>query len=78
MPTPRALTALAVTAAAAIGLAGCASYDDHVKDCTAAVKARADGDTSKPEACEPLKEKDYNLIVSHAALQEEGVLPSRG
>lgn len=72
-PYHRALTALVLAAAAALGLAGCASYDDHVKDCMAAVKAREDGDTSKPEACKEVKEDDYTTIVMHQVLVDEGL-----
>ncbi|MEU2448506.1 MULTISPECIES: hypothetical protein [unclassified Streptomyces] len=67
----RTRTALALLAAALL-LTGCASYDDHVQDCAKAVKARPAGDKTKPEACEPLKEDDYTLIVMSNVVDELG------
>ncbi|MET7713698.1 hypothetical protein [Streptomyces sp. NPDC005407] len=75
----RTLAVLALTGLVAAGLAGCGkSYDDHVKACTAALRARADGDKAKPEACKPLKEDDYDLVDAHVALEKAGLFPSRG
>lgn len=57
-------------------LAGCSSgpsYDEVVKDCVAALKARPDGDTGKPTACDGVKEDDYTALVLSQAIQDSGL-----
>lgn len=56
------------------GLAvGCSqSYDEMANDCLAALKARPDGDTSKPSECEGLKRKDYTALVASVAIDDLG------
>lgn len=66
--------------AAAVGVvllaglaAGCAqSYEEITKDCLAALKARADGDKSKPAECEGVKKSDYFDLVMSVAIDDLG------
>lgn len=46
------------------------SYDDIANDCVAALKERAEGNKSKPEACEGLKEDDYMALVISQAFND--------
>jgi hypothetical protein len=79
-PKPKRTKALIIGAAtlAAAGIGGIVfwlvqpSYDDIVKDCTRAIEAQAEGDTSKPEACEDVKDDDYTLIRMHSVLKKDG------
>ncbi|MFD5697461.1 hypothetical protein [Streptomyces lasiicapitis] len=44
------------------------SYDDRVQDCAAALKERAEGDKTKPDACEEVKDDDYMALVLSTAI----------
>lgn len=64
----RTTTAAILLAATAL-LAGCSSepsYDESADQCIAAVKALPKGARlePRPKECEPLTEKDYNLIFA--------------
>ncbi|TDU73493.1 hypothetical protein [Streptomyces sp. KS 21] len=70
----RTRTAAALLLATAL-LAGCSSqpsYDESVEQCVKALKARPEGDKSKPKPCEPLKEDDYNLVVMNKVMGDLG------
>lgn len=60
--------------------AGCSkSYDEIAEDCVAALKERKAGDKSKPEACEGLKDDDYQaLLMSHVLRDELGWVDEEG
>ncbi|MFF7947004.1 hypothetical protein [Streptomyces griseorubiginosus] len=64
-----------------LALAGCSSgksYDDTVKDCVSALKARPAGDKSKPKACDGVKEDDYTTLVMGLTLDDMGVVDEDG
>ena len=54
------------------------SYDDIVKDCMRAVEERADGDKSKPAACDELKEKDYDAVILNHVIDDLGWTDDEG
>ncbi|MEW1753467.1 hypothetical protein [Streptomyces angustmyceticus] len=67
----------AVTAAAVLvglaGFTGCGqSYKELTEGCLTALKARADGDKSKPAECEGVKRKDYTALVTSVAIDDLG------
>lgn len=66
-----------VTAAALLaglsGVTGCGqSYEEKTEDCLTALKARAEGDKSKPAQCEGVKRKDYLTLVMSVAIDDLG------
>lgn len=67
-------TLAAATAALLLTLTGCGdSQAETEAKCVKAVKARAEGDKSKPKACDSLSEDIYNTLVIGAVLEEEGL-----
>ncbi|MFD8545694.1 hypothetical protein [Streptomyces sp. NPDC059649] len=59
--------------------AGCGqSYDEMANDCLAALKARPDGDTSKPSECADIKKDDYTVLVGSLALDDLGWTDENG
>lgn len=67
---------IAILTAAAVAVAGAItglvvwlsqpSYDEIADNCVAALKERTEGDKGKPDACDGLKEDDYDaLVLSH-------------
>lgn len=65
----------------AAGAAGCSSgksYDDTVKGCVTALKARADGDKTKPDACKDVKDDDYTALVMSQVLDDNGWTDENG
>lgn len=73
MNRARTITALL---AAAVLLAGCGgpSYDESIQQCMAAVEVRYLDDKTKPKACEPITDKDYNVINMHKTLRDAGLI----
>ncbi|MEU8998847.1 hypothetical protein AB0C95_29160 [Streptomyces caniferus] len=66
-----------VTAAAVLvglaGVTGCGqSYEELTEGCLTALKARADGDKSKPAECEGVERKDYTALVTSVAIDDLG------
>ena len=61
----RRLTTTALTAVAtALLLTSCgASEAEKQRDCLNAIRARAEGDASKPKACEAISDDDYNTLI---------------
>lgn len=74
------VTALLAAALLLAGTAvGCSkSYDETVKDCVSALKERADGDKSKPDACDGVKDDDYSALVVSQALEGSGWVDENG
>ncbi|MGW1669017.1 hypothetical protein [Streptomyces sp. NPDC002324] len=61
------------------GAVGCSkSYDEIGEDCVAALKDRADGDKEKPEACEGLKEDDYQALLMSQTIDDLGWTDDEG
>lgn len=61
----------------ASGTAACSddkSYEETTADCAAAIKDQAEGDTSKPEACDGAKEDDYAVLRISQGLEDSGVV----
>ena len=55
------------------GTAGCSkSYGDVVKDCVAALKERPEGEKAKPDACEDVKQDDYDALLMNQVLGDLG------
>lgn len=81
-PQPRKrrtkLIAISAATTVAAGIGGLVfwltqpTYDDHVKDCMQAVKERAEGDKSKPAACDELKKDDYTAVVMNQVMDDLG------
>ncbi|MFJ6608196.1 hypothetical protein [Streptomyces lydicus] len=66
-----------VTAAALLAgltsVTGCGqSYEELTQDCLTALKARPDGDKSKPAECEGVTRKDYLSLVMSVAVDDLG------
>lgn len=63
----RTTTTLSFAALLLLGVTACGKSDADVQaECVTAIKARAEGDTAKPTACQPLSDDDYRtLIISH-------------
>ncbi|MDX3587603.1 hypothetical protein [Streptomyces europaeiscabiei] len=74
-------TAIAITTALLLagGAVGCSkSYDEIGEDCVAALKERKEGDKAKPEACEGLKEDDYQALLMSQAIDDLGWTDDEG
>lgn len=76
----RIRTTTVLLAATAL-LAGCSSepsYDESADQCIAAVKALPKGARlePRPKACEPLKEKDYNVIFASKVAADMNLTPT--
>ncbi|MET7944268.1 hypothetical protein [Streptomyces sp. NPDC005302] len=55
------------------------SYGTIAKNCTHALKARPDGDKTKPKDCEGLSEDDYQtLLMSHVLKDDLGWVDEDG
>ncbi len=74
--TTALLAATLLLAGAAVGCSK--SYDETVKDCTQALKDRADGDKKKPAACEDVKADDYDALLMSQVLQDGGWVDENG
>ncbi|MFZ3473124.1 hypothetical protein ACODT3_10680 [Streptomyces sp. 4.24] len=80
----RTRTSAALAAATAVLLlASCSSeptYDESAADCIAAVNTLPKGAQAepRPEACEPLKETDYNLIFMSRIASDLGMIDESG
>lgn len=76
------LTTATLTAALLItGLASCGSpptQDEIATACVKALKARANGDTSKPKDCDGLTEDNYTTLVMSQVLTDEGYVDKDG
>jgi uncharacterized lipoprotein len=73
----RTTTALLAVLLAVGGVAGCSSeksYEEITADCAAALKDQADGDNSKPEACEGVKQDDYDVLRLSQGLEDSGLV----
>ncbi|MFJ6501419.1 hypothetical protein OG280_40930 (plasmid) [Streptomyces virginiae] len=68
----RTITVLLSATALLAGCSGEPSYDESVEECVKAVKARTEGDVTKPKPCESLKEDDYTLVVMNKAMGDLG------
>ncbi|WP_031152824.1 hypothetical protein [Streptomyces erythrochromogenes] len=68
----RTITVLLATTALLAGCSGEPSYDESVEQCVQAVKARPEGDKTKPKPCESLKEDDYTLVVMSKTMGDLG------
>ena len=65
-----AATLLALTA----GATACAkSQDEIVADCLKALDQRAEGSKTKPEACKPLSDDDYQTVLMGWVIRKEGL-----
>ncbi|MFE8961755.1 hypothetical protein [Streptomyces iakyrus] len=80
-PPKRKRTKTIVISAAAVAAAGIGgivfwltqpTYDDIVKDCIHAIEEQVEGDKSKPDACQDVKDDDYTLIRMHTVLKKDG------
>jgi hypothetical protein len=76
--------AVATAVLLALGVAGCGSgdgpktQDEIAAQCVPALKARAEGDGSKPKACEGLTEENYDTLVIAIALEDVGLIDENG
>lgn len=71
----RTRTTTATLLAVTLLLVGCSSepsYDESADQCIAAVKALPKGARlePRPKACEPLTEKDYNMIFASRVIAD--------
>lgn len=77
----RARTTTALLAATVL-LAGCGgpSYDESAADCITAVNALPKDAQAKPrpKVCEPLEDKDYNLIHMSKIAHDIGMIDENG
>lgn len=72
-------TAILLACLLAGGAVGCAkSYDEIVTDCAATLKERPEGDAAKPDACEDVKDKDYETLVLSEAIDDLGWVDDEG
>jgi hypothetical protein len=70
----RTIAAIAAVLAITAGAAGCSkSQDEIVADCTKALDHRAEGDKTKPEACNDLSKDDYSTVLMGWVLKKEGL-----
>jgi hypothetical protein len=73
----RTTTALLAVLLTMGGVASCSSqksYEEITADCAQALKDRADGDNSKPEACEGVKKDDYDVLRLSQGLEDSGLV----
>ncbi len=73
----------ALLTAACLLLAGAAvgcskSYDEIGEECVAALKERSKGDKVKPEACEGLKDEDYQVLLLSQTIDDLGWTDDEG
>jgi len=69
----RTVITTAAMLAALAGITGCGqSYEELTEACLTALKARPDGDKSKPAECEGVKRKDYVDLVMSVAMDDLG------
>ncbi|MYR45073.1 hypothetical protein [Streptomyces sp. SID5910] len=54
------------------------SYDDIVKDCATALDKRADGSNTVPNACEDVKEEDYDTLRMAEIIDDLGWVDDEG
>ncbi|MFC0844457.1 hypothetical protein ACFH04_12190 [Streptomyces noboritoensis] len=80
MPTRRPLASLAVLCAAALAACGSdkPSDDEIAHNCAKAVKERAEGDKSKPAACNGLGDDDYTALLVSKSMDDLGWLDDNG
>ena len=74
--TAAALLACLLLAGGAIGCSK--SYDQIGEECVAALKERPKGDKAKPEACEGLKDKDYQALLMSQTIDDLGWTDDEG
>ena len=72
------LLAVLLLAGATAGCSSDKSYDETVKDCTAALAKRADGDKAKPDACKDVKDDDYTALLMSQVLDDNGWVDETG
>jgi len=72
------LLACLLLAGATAGCSSEKSYDETVKDCTAALAKRADGDKAKPSACEGVKADDYTALLMSQVMDDNGWVDETG
>lgn len=77
MRTRTTVILLATTAALLAGCSSEPSYDESTTACIAAVNKLPKGAQvqPRPKACEPLEEKDYNLIFASKTIKDAGITP---
>lgn len=54
------------------------TYGDTVSSCEKALAARAEGDKAKPDACDGLKQDDYDALLVGQVLKDGGVVDEDG
>ncbi|WP_151898280.1 hypothetical protein [Streptomyces sp. C8S0] len=80
----RTRTTTAAIALLLATLTGCSSseqpktQDEIAARCAPALKARPEGDTSKPKECEGLTTDNYDLLVVSSAVDELGWIDDNG
>jgi len=77
----------AIISTSALAIAGAAtglgiwlsqpSYDDIVKGCQKALTSSSTK-THRPAACEGLKQDDYDVVLMHWVLEQQGVFDKNG
>lgn len=76
----RATTTLLLAACLLTGCSSAPSYDESAADCITAVNALPKGAQvePRPKACEPLEEKDYNVIFMSKVATDAGLIDANG
>lgn len=77
----RAITTVLLAAALGAGVAGCSSqpsYDQIAANCAKDLAKRAEGDKTKPAACNGLKSGDYDKLLLDATLNKSGLVDKDG
>jgi len=66
------LAATLLLAGAAVSCSSGPSYDDIVKDCTTALKQRAEAEKGKPAECKDVKADDYDALLMSQTIDDLG------
>lgn len=70
----RIITTLALSLTVAFGATACGQSEaDKQAKCYDAIKARTEGDKSKPEACKDLPQDDYDTLLMGWVLEKTGL-----
>ena len=77
MRTATLLATLLLLAGAAVGCTSGRSQDEIAADCQKALTSAATK-THRPDACKDLSQDDYDALLMHWVLQQQGVLDENG
>lgn len=67
----RLIASVVAAAGAVLLLTSCGKSEaEKQRDCLTAIRARAEGDTNKPKACEAISDDDYHTLIIGEVLKD--------